>query len=82
MWLAFSSISSFAAGIALAMTRPLSGGTSRSLSPHATVGYEWNGKSTLAGDPLLGTKDKLPRQITFSGGVALAVVSSRNTTSA
>jgi hypothetical protein len=47
--------------------------TSRSLSPHATVGYEWNGKSTLAGDPLLGTKDKLPRQITFSGGVALAV---------
>jgi hypothetical protein len=47
--------------------------TSRTFSPHATVGYEWNGDSTLAGDPVLGTKEKLPNQITFSGGVALAV---------
>lgn len=47
--------------------------TGRTFSPHATVGYEWNGDSTLAGDPVLGTKAKLPNQITFSGGVALAV---------
>jgi hypothetical protein len=47
--------------------------TSRTFSPHATVGYEWNGDSTLAGDPVAGTKAKLPNQITFSGGVALAV---------
>ncbi|HEY8148721.1 MAG TPA: hypothetical protein VIK51_07425 [Vicinamibacteria bacterium] len=47
--------------------------TGRSFSPHASVGYEWNGDSTLAGDPVLGTKAKLPNQLTFSGGVALAV---------
>ncbi|HET6897201.1 MAG TPA: hypothetical protein VFK70_02595 [Vicinamibacteria bacterium] len=47
--------------------------TSRSFSPHATVGYEFNGESTLAGDPVAGTKEKLPNQITFSGGLAVAV---------
>lgn len=47
--------------------------TSRTFSPHATVGYEWNGDSTLAGDPVAGTKGKLPNQVTFSGGVAVAV---------
>jgi hypothetical protein len=47
--------------------------TGRTFSPHASVGYEWNGDSTLAGDPVLGTKAKLPNQLTFSGGVALAV---------
>jgi hypothetical protein len=47
--------------------------TSRTFSPHATVGYEWNGDSTLAGDPVAGTKAKLPDQITYSGGVAVAV---------
>jgi hypothetical protein len=47
--------------------------TSRTLSPHATVGYEWNGESTLAGDPVAGTKAKLPDQITYSGGVAVAL---------
>ena len=48
-------------------------GSSRSFTPHATVGYEWNGESTLAGDPVTGTKAKLPNQLTFSGGVAVAV---------
>lgn len=47
--------------------------TSRSFSPHATVGYEWNGDSTLAGDPVTGSKARLPAQVTFSGGVALAI---------
>jgi hypothetical protein len=50
--------------------------TSRTLSPHATVGYEWNGESTLAGDPVAGTKAKLPDQITYSGGVAVALTGS------
>jgi hypothetical protein len=48
-------------------------GSSRSFTPHATVGYEWNGESALAGDPVAGTKEKLPQQLTFSGGVAVAV---------
>jgi hypothetical protein len=48
-------------------------GSSRSFTPHATVGYEWNGESVLAGDPVQGTKEKLPSQLTFSGGVAVAV---------
>ena len=47
--------------------------TSRTFSPHATVGYEWNGDSTLAGDPVAGTKGKLPDQVTYSGGVAVAL---------
>ncbi len=47
--------------------------TTRTFSPHATVGYEWNGKSVLAGDPVTGSKEKLPKQLVFSGGVALAV---------
>jgi hypothetical protein len=47
--------------------------TSRSFSPHATVGYEWNGDSSLAGDPVAGTKAKLPDQVTYSGGLAVAL---------
>ena len=47
--------------------------TGRSISPHATVGYEWNGKSVLAGDPVAGTKAKLPEQLKYSGGLAVAV---------
>jgi hypothetical protein len=47
--------------------------TGKTFSPHATVGYEWNGKSVLAGDPVAGTKGELPRQLKFSGGLALAV---------
>jgi len=46
---------------------PVVSSTGRTFSPHATVGYEWNGDSTLAGDPVLGTKAKLPNQVTFSG---------------
>jgi hypothetical protein len=49
--------------------------TGKTFSPHATVGYEWNGKSVLAGDPVAGTKGELPRQLKFSGGLALAVTS-------
>jgi len=47
--------------------------TSRTVSPHATVGYEWNGDSLLAGNPVEGTKGKLPQQLYYSGGLAVAV---------
>jgi hypothetical protein len=47
--------------------------TGRTFTPHATVGYEWNGDSALAGDPAVGTKAKLPNQLTYSGGLAVAV---------
>jgi len=47
--------------------------SSRKYSPHASVGYQWNGDSTLAGDPVAGTKGKLPRQLEFAGGLAVAV---------
>lgn len=45
----------------------------QSFAPHATVGYQWNGDSTLAGDPVAGVKGKLPSQLTYSAGVAIAV---------
>ncbi len=38
------------------------------ISPHASVGYEVNGSSKIAGDILTGTKDKLPSQLTYTGG--------------
>jgi hypothetical protein len=44
-----------------------------SFAPHAAIGYQWNGDSTLAGDPVAGVKGKLPNQLTYSAGVALAV---------
>jgi hypothetical protein len=38
------------------------------ISPHAFVGYETNGSSLIAGDVSAGTKEKLPSQLTYSGG--------------
>jgi len=37
-------------------------------SPHISVGYEANGSSVLAGDITVGSKDRLPSQLTYSGG--------------
>jgi hypothetical protein len=39
------------------------------ISPHANLGYEFNGSSILAGDPVRGTKGRLPDQLFYSGGV-------------
>ena len=39
------------------------------ISPHAFVGYETNGSSTIAGDIASGNKVKLPGDLTYSGGV-------------
>lgn len=39
------------------------------VSPHAFVGYETNGKSIIAGDLSSGSKEKLPSDLSYSGGV-------------
>lgn len=38
------------------------------ISPHAFVGFETNGSSTIAGDISTGNKQKLPGDLTYSGG--------------
>lgn len=38
------------------------------ISPHVVVGYETNGSSVLAGDISTGSKERLPSQLTYSGG--------------
>lgn len=43
------------------------------LSPHLNVGYQWNGKSVLAGNVVTGEKKSLPKQILYSGGVDIGV---------
>jgi len=42
------------------------------LSPHLNVGYQWNGKSVLAGD-LVNQKAELPRQLLYAGGFDVGV---------
>ena len=43
------------------------------ISPHLNLGYEFNGRSILAGDLILGTKSGLPDQFFYSGGIDAAV---------
>ena len=38
------------------------------ISPHWFVGYEENGSSVVAGDIAAGTKNRLPGELTYSGG--------------
>jgi hypothetical protein len=38
------------------------------ISPHALVGYQVNGSSVIAGDIITGSKERLPSQLTYSGG--------------
>jgi len=38
------------------------------VSPHVNIGYEWNGKSVLAGNVTQGVKEKLPPAIVYAGG--------------
>jgi len=45
------------------------------LSPHLNVGYQWNGKSVLAGDVRTGEKKSLPNQILYDAGVDIGVTS-------
>jgi hypothetical protein len=39
------------------------------ISPHANIGYEWNGDSVLAGDVSTGQTARLPNQLFYSGGI-------------
>jgi len=39
------------------------------VSPHAFVGFETNGSSRIAGDISTGDKERLPGDLTYSGGV-------------
>lgn len=43
------------------------------VSPHVNIGYEWNGKSILAGNVQTGTEARLPDQLFYSGGADLGV---------
>jgi hypothetical protein len=43
------------------------------LSPHLNVGYQWNGKSVLAGDVRTGEKKSLPNQVLYDAGVDIGV---------
>lgn len=45
-------------------------------TPHANVGYQWNGSSILAGDILTGSKANLPGYAIFSGGLDIGVTKS------
>ena len=44
-------------------------------SPHVNVGYQWNGKSVLAGNVLTGEKKSLPSQILYEGGLDIGLTS-------
>lgn len=41
---------------------------SGAFSPHINLGYQWNGKSTLAGDPTTGESGELPDQAFYTVG--------------
>jgi hypothetical protein len=43
------------------------------VSPHINVGYQWNGESILGGDIETKTKQDLPDQLFFAGGVDIGV---------
>ena len=43
------------------------------LSPHLNVGFQWNGRSVLAGDVRTGVKKSLPNQVLYDAGVDIGV---------
>jgi hypothetical protein len=42
------------------------------IAPHLNLGYQWNGRSVLAGDPNVNRKSNLPDAITYAAGVDIA----------
>jgi hypothetical protein len=61
-------------GAGAAGVKPFLSASYRSrISPHANIGYEFNGSSILAGNPANGTKGRLPDQLFYSGGVDAGV---------
>ncbi len=47
--------------------------TSGRTSPHVNVGYQWNGRSVLAGDVKAGIAKDLPDRITLAGGTDIGI---------
>ena len=47
--------------------------TYKRASPHINLGYQWNGRSVLAANPLGHTKDDLPDRITMAVGADVGV---------
>ena len=43
-------------------------GTLQRISPHFNIGYQWNGSSILAGDPVSGQSADLPDQVVYAAG--------------
>ena len=43
------------------------------VSPHINLGYQWNGRSVLAGDIRAGSTGKLPDQLLYSAGADFGV---------
>jgi hypothetical protein len=43
------------------------------ITPHANIGYQINGSSILAGDPVLGTKARVPDQLLYLAGVDASI---------
>src|SRR5262245_35413289 len=43
-------------------------GTLQRISPHVNIGYQWNGSSILAGDPVIGQSGDLPDQVVYAAG--------------
>src|SRR5215831_9058814 len=39
------------------------------VAPHLNLGYQWNGKSILAGDVAAGTKADLPNEVLYTAGL-------------
>ena len=50
-------------------------GTLRSLSPHANVGYAWNGSSVLSGDPATGASADFPDELRYAVGTEVSMSS-------
>jgi hypothetical protein len=44
------------------------------VSPHVNLGYQWNGKSVLAGDIATSRKEDLPDQFIYAGGVEIGIL--------
>jgi hypothetical protein len=49
--------------------------TFRNVSPHVNAGYNWNGSSVLAGDPVRGVSADFPDQVTYAAGADVSVSS-------
>jgi hypothetical protein len=48
-------------------------GTFGNVAPHANLGYQWNGRSKLAGDVRTGEKRGLPDQFLYAAGTDISV---------